>query len=109
MQDARCGAIFATRSLNRWLGLLRHKKPCYSSFILQTTGAIVTAEEHLLYGGMGSNIARLVAQIHPVPMRFVGLADTYTDSGEPEDLLEKYGLTPMDIVKAAREAVAAKA
>ncbi|HID87065.1 MAG TPA: transketolase family protein [Anaerolineae bacterium] len=73
------------------------------------TGAIVTAEEHLLHGGMGSNIARIVAQTHPVPMRFVGLADTYTDSGEPEDLLEKYGLTPMDIVKAAREVVRAKA
>jgi transketolase len=72
------------------------------------TGAIVTAEEHLLYGGMGSNIARVVAETHPVPMRFVGLADTYTDSGEPAALLEKYGLTPQDIVMAAREAVAAK-
>jgi transketolase len=72
------------------------------------TGAIVTAEEHLLHGGMGSNIARTVAGVHPVPMRFVGLADTYTDSGEPEALLEKYGLTAQDIVAAAREAVAAK-
>jgi len=72
------------------------------------TGAIVTAEEHLLHGGMGANIARIVAQAHPVPMRFVGLADTYTDSGEPDDLLEKYGLTSEDIVAAAREAVAAK-
>jgi transketolase len=72
------------------------------------TGAIVTAEEHLLHGGMGSNIARIVAGVHPVPMRFVGLADTYTDSGEPEALLEKYGLTAQDIVAAAREAVAAK-
>jgi transketolase len=41
-------------------------------------------------------------------MRFVGLADTYTDSGDPYDLLEKYGVTAQDIVKAAREAVAAK-
>ena len=72
------------------------------------TGAIVTAEEHLLHGGMGSNVARIVAQTHPVPMRFVGLADTYTDSGEPDALLEKYGLTARDILKAAREAVAAK-
>jgi transketolase len=72
------------------------------------TGAIVTAEEHLLHGGMGSNVARIVAATHPAPMRFVGLADTYTDSGEPEDLLEKYGMTSQDIVKAAREAVAAK-
>jgi len=72
------------------------------------TGAIVTAEEHLLHGGMGSNIARVAAQTHPVPMRFVGLADTYTDSGEPDALLEKYGLTALDIATAAREAVAAK-
>ncbi len=72
------------------------------------TGAIVTAEEHLLHGGMGSNIARIVAETHPVPMRFVGLADTYTDSGDPDALLEKYGLTPQDIVVAAREVVAAK-
>jgi transketolase len=72
------------------------------------TGAIVTAEEHLLHGGMGSNIARVVAETQPVPMRFVGLADTYTDSGEPEALLEKYGLTAQDIFLAAREAVAAK-
>jgi transketolase len=72
------------------------------------TGAIVTAEEHLLHGGMGSNVARIVAQRHPVPMRFVGLADTYTDSGEPGALLEKYGLTTQDILDAARQAVQAK-
>ncbi len=72
------------------------------------TGAIVTAEEHLLQGGMGSNIARVVAQHHPVPMRFVGLADTYVESAAPDDLLQKYHLTAEDIVRAAREAVAAK-
>jgi transketolase len=73
------------------------------------TGAIVTAEEHLLQGGMGSNIARVVAEQHPVPMRFVGLADTYTESGDPDDLLWKYKLTAVDIAAAAREAYAAKA
>jgi transketolase len=72
------------------------------------TGAIVTAEEHLLTGGMGSNIARVVATHHPVPMRFVGLADTYTDSGDPDDLLRKYHLTAADIARAAHEAFAAK-
>jgi transketolase len=72
------------------------------------TGAIVTAEEHLLTGGMGSNIARIVAGIHPVPMRFVGLTDTYVESADPDDLLEKYGLTDRHIVMAAREAVAAR-
>lgn len=72
------------------------------------TGAIVTAEEHLLYGGMGSNVARIVAATHPVPMRFVGLADTYTDSGDPADLLVKYGLTAQDIIAAARAVLADK-
>ena len=72
------------------------------------TGAIVTAEEHLLQGGMGSNIARVVAQNHPVPMRFVGLNDTYAESADPDDLLVKYGLTADDIAEAARQAVAAK-
>lgn len=73
------------------------------------TGAIVTAEEHLLQSGMGSNIARIVAERCPVPIRFVGLADVYTESGEPDDLLRKYKLTAVDIVAAAREAYAAKA
>ena len=72
------------------------------------TGAIVSAEEHLLQGGMGSNIARIVSSHHPVPMRFVGLADVYTDSAAPEDLLEKYHLTAKDIAQAGREAFAAK-
>ena len=72
------------------------------------TGAIVTAEEHFLHGGMGSNVARVVAQNHPVPMRFVGLDDVYTDSGEPEALLEKYGLTAEDVVRATRSVVGLK-
>lgn len=72
------------------------------------TGAIVCAEEHLLQGGMGSNVARIVGEQHPVPMRFVGLADTYVESGEPDDLLKKYHLTADDIVAAAKEVVVAK-
>ncbi len=72
------------------------------------TGAVVTAEEHLLTGGMGSNIARVIAENSPVPMRFVGLADVYVESGDPDELLKKYQLTADDICAAARAAVAAK-
>ena len=72
------------------------------------TGAIVTAEEHLLTGGMGSNIARHVSESCPVPMRFVGLADTYIKSGDPVDLLIKYHLTAEDIFQAGVEAYKAK-
>ncbi len=72
------------------------------------TGAIVCAEEHLLHGGVGSNVARIVAERCPVPMRFVGLADVYVESGDPQDLLEKYHLTADDIVAAGRAVLAAK-
>ena len=72
------------------------------------TGAIVTAEEHLLTGGMGSNIARVVAEKYPVPMRFVGLADTYVESADPDELLMKYHLTSDDIFSAGLEAYKAK-
>lgn len=72
------------------------------------TGAIVCAEEHLLQGGMGSNVARLVAECCPVPMRFVGLPDIYVESADPDDLLVKYHLTAEDIAAAARQVFSAK-
>lgn len=65
------------------------------------TGRIVVAEEHLLHGGLGSAVAMSAARQHPVPMRFVGIQDTFAESGTPEELLEKYGLTASAIVKAA--------
>jgi transketolase len=72
------------------------------------TGAIVTAEEHLLQGGMGSNVARVVSESHPVPMRFIGLEDVYVESADPDDLLKKYKLTAADINKAAKAVYQAK-
>ena len=72
------------------------------------TGAIVTAEEHLLQGGLGSNVARLVAEEHPVPMRFIGLEDVFVESADPDDLLKKYRLTADDIAIAARQVFRAK-
>jgi transketolase len=65
------------------------------------TGRIVVAEEHLLHGGLGSAVAMSAARQHPVPIRFVGIKDTFAESGKPEELLVKYGLTAADIVKAA--------
>lgn len=65
------------------------------------TGKIVVAEEHLHHGGLGSVVAMSVARQHPVPMRFVALADTFAESGPGDALLEKYGLTSKEIVEAA--------
>jgi transketolase len=72
------------------------------------TGAIVTAEEHLEHGGLGSTVARVVARHQPVPMEFVALKDTYAKSGRPAELLERYGLTAKDIAQAVRTVVKRK-
>jgi transketolase len=72
------------------------------------TGGIVTAEEHLLQGGLGAGVARAVSERHPVPIEFVGIQDTYAQSGEPQELLEKYGLTPRHIQAAAEKVLQRK-
>jgi transketolase len=72
------------------------------------TGRIVVAEEHLLHGGLGSVVAMSAARQHPVPMRFIGLRDTFAESGTSEGLLAKYGLTVGDIVREALELVGKK-
>jgi transketolase len=66
------------------------------------TGGIVSVEEHLLDGGLGSRVAMAVAKRHPARMAFVGLDNTFAESGSPEDVLEKYGFTPQHVVDAAK-------
>jgi len=72
------------------------------------TGAIVTAEDHLEHGGLGSIISQVVVRRHPVPMEFVAVKDTYAKSGKATELLQRYGLTARDIEKAVREVVKKK-
>ena len=72
------------------------------------TGAIVVAEEHLVDGGLGVRVAQVVTQTRPCPMEFVGLADTYAESGQPDELLDKYGMLARDVAAAVRKVVARK-
>ena len=72
------------------------------------TGAIVTAEEHVLNGGMGAGVARTVGEQYPVPMAFVGIDNAYAESGDPEELLRKYGLMPTDIKRAVNRTLTRK-
>ncbi len=72
------------------------------------TGAIVTAEEHLEHGGLGSRVAPVIARHQPVPMELVAIKDTYAKSGKPAELLERYGLTAKDIERAVRRAIERK-
>jgi len=68
----------------------------------QETGAVVTAEEHSIIGGLGAAVAEVLVENEPVPMVRVGLKDVFGESGKPEELLIKYGLTAQDIVRAAK-------
>ena len=63
------------------------------------TGKVVTAEEHSIIGGLGSAVAEVLGENYPVPMRRVGMRDTFGESGEPEELMKKYGLTKNEIIK----------
>jgi transketolase len=74
----------------------------------EQTGALVVAEEHLAHGGLGSAVAMTLAEIRPVPIRYVNLGDRFGESGAPDALLEKYGLTASHVAEAAKAAVAAK-
>lgn len=69
------------------------------------TGSIVTVEEHLLDGGLGSAVARVVAREYPVPMEFIGIDNCYAESGKPEQLLDKYGLMPRHVIGAVKKAM----
>ncbi|HWB86629.1 MAG TPA: transketolase C-terminal domain-containing protein [Bryobacteraceae bacterium] len=72
------------------------------------TGAIVVAEEHLIDGGLGVRVAQVAAETQPCPMEFVGIHDTYAESGSPEQLLDKYGLVARDVIAAVRKVLARK-
>ncbi len=68
----------------------------------EETGAVVTAEEHSILGGLGGAVAEVLAENRPVPMVRVGTKDMFGESGKPAELLEKYGLTSKDIISAVK-------
>jgi transketolase len=72
------------------------------------TGAIVVAEEHLVDGGLGVRVAQVVTESRPCPMEFVGIHDTYAESGQPAELMEKYGLVAKNVAAATRKVIARK-
>jgi transketolase len=72
------------------------------------TGAVVTAEEHSIIGGLGSAVAEVIGEHGPAPLRRVGVRDVFGTSGAPEALMEYFGLTADAIAAAAREVIAAK-
>ena len=66
-------------------------------------GAVITVEEHQIRGGMGSAVAEVLVRLAPVPMEFVGVDDTFGQTGKPEELLEYYGMSIKHIKESARK------
>lgn len=78
-------------------------KPLDAKTILEAaeqTGAVVTVEEHQITGGLGGAVAEVLSQNYPVPLKIIGIEDRFGESGEPNELLEKFGLTKEAIIKA---------
>lgn len=73
------------------------------------TGAVVTVEEHQITGGLGGAVAEVLAKNYPVPMEFIGMPDSFGESGAPDELLEKYGMKAKHIIEAVKRVVPRKA
>jgi transketolase len=86
-------------------------KPLDEHAILETAkkcGAVVTVEEHQIHGGLGGAVAEFLAKKFPVPMEFIGLKDTFGESGPPSELIEKYGMGTKDIKRAVKKVLERK-
>ena len=83
-------------------------KPIDKEIIIKAareTKKIITAEEHSIIGGLGSAVAEVLVENQPVPMKRIGIEDTFGESGTAEDVLEKYGLTVDNIVKVTKSII----
>ena len=81
-------------------------KPLDEKTIINTakeTGAVISVEEHSIFGGLGGAIAEVLGEYYPVPMKILGVRDVFGESGEYDELLKKFGLTTLNIVTSARE------
>ena len=86
-------------------------KPLDTTAIIQAaeeTGAMVTAENNIIFGGLGSAVAEVLVENHPIPMQRVGVADTFAESGPYLEVIEKYGLTSPYIMQAVIKVIARK-
>jgi transketolase len=86
-------------------------KPIDEQIIIKAateTGAIVTAEEHQVFGGFGSAVAEVIVRHCPVPIEMVGMKDSFGESGQPDELMEKYGLRAANIFESAQRVLKRK-
>jgi len=105
------GHILAEKGINAEIINIHTIKPIDAEAILKSaakTGCVVTAEEHNRFGGLGDAVAQVLIANNPVPQEYVAVNDTFGESGTPDQLMEKYGLTENDIVAAVERAISRK-
>ncbi len=86
-------------------------KPLDEEAILKTakkTGCVVTAEEHMINGGLGDAVAQVLSQNNPTPQEYVGVDDTFGESGKPKELMEKYNIDSKNIIAASKKVMGRK-
>ena len=105
------GEILAEKGIDAEIINIHTIKPLDDEAVLASvhkTGCVVSAEEHQIAGGLGDSIAQLLIKNHLAPMEFVGVEDSFGESGTPAQLMEKYGLNAASIVEKAMKAIARK-
>lgn len=105
------GEQLAAKGINAEIINIHTIKPLDAEAILKSarkTKCVVTAEEHQMNGGLGDSVAQLLARELPTPQEFVAVNDSFGESGTPDELMVKYGLDALDIVKAVVKVIARK-
>ncbi|MCU0447130.1 MAG: transketolase family protein [Microscillaceae bacterium] len=106
------GEILATQGINAEIINIHTIKPIDNEAVINSvrkTGCAVSAEEHQINGGLGDSIAQVLARNCPAPLEYIGVNDSFGESGVPEQLMEKYGLSASHIVEAVKKVLARKA
>ena len=110
-QALKAAALLSSEGISARVVHIGTVKPLDQEIILKSareTGALVTAEEHSVIGGLGSAVSELLAERQPTPLIRVGIHDRFGTSGKAEELLKYFGLLAEDLVEAARSVLARK-
>jgi transketolase len=110
-ESIKAGEILAAEGIEADIINIHTIKPLDEAAILASikkTGCAVSAEEHMLNGGLGDSVAQVLARNFPAPLEYIGVHDTFGESGTPDELMKKYGLTADKIVEQVKKVMARK-
>ncbi|MDD5491439.1 MAG: transketolase C-terminal domain-containing protein, partial [bacterium] len=110
-ESLQAAALLAKENIQARVVNIHSLKPLDEKIIISAareTRAIVTAEEHQIYGGLGGAVSEVIVKNYPVPLEMVGVQDSFGTSGAPEELMRFFHLKDIDIVAAVKKVIARK-